>query len=278
VTRIEGRGAACITIAFVVLFAVRTSTAELKPATVAAFERYVRATEARIAAEVQSDQRFLHVDGLPDQVRRARLGELAKGRLVIERLRTEEDGKPLEAQDGIIHHWLGVAFVPGGTVAGAVALLQDYNRHAEIYQPAIAQSRVLEHNGDTFRVFLRFFMKKVISVTVNSEHVARFTGVNAGRASSQIVSTRVQEVRNAGTRSEQELPVGNDGGYLWRINSYWRFLERDAGVYIQCESVSLSRDIPFGLGWVVGPFVTSIPQESLAFTLETTRKALAGRK
>ena len=72
--------------------------------------------------------------------------------------------------------------------------------------------------------------------------------------------------------------MGNDGGYLWRINSYWRFLERDGGVYIQCESVSLSRDIPFGLGWAVGPFVTSIPQESLAFTLETTRKALAGRK
>ena len=256
------------------LLAARTSTAELKPATVAAFERYVRATEARIATEVQSDQRFLYVDGLPDAIRRARLGELAGGRLMIERLRTEENGKPLDAPDGIIHHWLGVAFVPGGTVAAAVALLQDYDRHAEIYKPAIAQSRILEHSGDTFRVFLRFFMKKVISVTVNSEHAARFTRVNADRAYSQIVSTRVQELRNAGTRSEQELPVGNDGGYLWRINSYWRFLERDGGVYIQCESVSLSRDIPFGLGWVVGPFVTSIPEESLAFTLQTTREAL----
>jgi len=109
---------------------------------------------------------------------------------------------------------------------------------------------------------------------VNSEHLARFSQPRAGRAHSQIVSTRVQEVQDAGTSSERELPVGNDGGYLWRINSYWRFLERDGGVYVQCESVSLSRDIPFGLGWVVGPFVTSIPRESLTFTLETTRRVL----
>jgi hypothetical protein len=169
-------------------------------------------------------------------------------------------------------------FVPGGTAAAAVALLQDYNRHAEIYRPNVAQSRVIERSGDEFRVFLRFFMKKVISVTVNSDHLARFTTVNATRAYSRIVSTRVQEVQHVGSSDERELPVGQDGGYLWRINSYWRFLERDGGVYVQCESVSLSRGIPFGLGWVVGPFVTSIPRESLTFTLETTRKVLADRK
>ena len=71
------------------------------------------------------------------------------------------------------------------------------------------------------------------------------------------------------------MPVGRDGGYLWRLNTYWRFLERDGGTYIQCEAISLTRAIPFGLGWLVEPFVTSIPRESLSFTLETTRKVLA---
>ena len=71
-----------------------------------------------------------------------------------------------------------------------------------------------------------------------------------------------------------ELPVGRDGGYLWRLNTYWRLLERDEGTYLQCESVSLTRGIPTGLGWLVGPFVTSIPRESLAFTLETTARAV----
>jgi len=43
---------------------------------------------------------------------------------------------------------------------------------------------------------------------------------------------------------------------------------------VQCESVSLSRDVPTGLGWLIGPFVTSIPRESLEFTLRTLRAEL----
>jgi hypothetical protein len=254
------------------------SAAELKPGTTAAFERYVRATEARIDQEVRDEQRFLYIDVLAEPAGRTRAADLRAGRVFIERLRSNENGKPIEVPDGLIHHWLGVIFVPGGTAAAAVALLQDYDRHAEIYRPAIQRSRVLSHEGDTYRVFLRFFMKKVIGVTVNTEHDAAFTQLSPTRAYSRVVSTRVQEVENAGTSSERELPIGRDGGYLWRINSYWRFVERDGGVYVQCESVSLSRAIPFGLGWVVGPFVTSIPRESVAFTLETTRKTLQAQK
>jgi hypothetical protein len=110
---------------------------------------------------------------------------------------------------------------------------------------------------------------------VNSEHEARFSSPAPDRAESRIYSTRIAEVESPDTPSEREKPVGRDGGYLWRLNTYWRFLERDGGTYIQCEAISLTRGIPFGLGWVVGPFVTSIPRESLTFTLETTRKALA---
>jgi hypothetical protein len=83
-------------------------------------------------------------------------------------------------------------------------------------------------------------------------------------------------VADPGTPQERERPVGQDGGYLWRLYTYWRFLERDGGTYVQCEAISLTRGIPFALGWLVGPFVTSIPRESLTFTLETTRKTLAG--
>lgn len=263
-----------LVVALAVLMNVGASTAELKPATVAAFDRYVRATEARIAGELNDERRFLSTGGSSQ----ARLADLKAGRLVIERLDTREAGQPIEVPDGLVHHWLGVVFVPGKTLADAVHLLQDYDRHAEIYRPAVERSRVLERGGDTYRVFLRFFMKKVIAVTLNSEHTAHFTRVDARRAHSRIVSTRIQEVENPGTASERELPVGDDGGFLWRINSYWRFLEQDGGVYVQCESVSLTRGIPFGLAWAVGPFVTSIPRESLAFTLETTRSALATPK
>ena len=43
---------------------------------------------------------------------------------------------------------------------------------------------------------------------------------------------------------------------------------------MQCESISLTRGIPFGFGLIVKPFVTSIPRETLAFALETTRNTL----
>jgi hypothetical protein len=84
----------------------------------------------------------------------------------------------------------------------------------------------------------------------------------------------VAEVEDAGTPRERELPPGKGHGFMWRLNTYWRFLERDGGAYVQCESITLSRDVPFGLGWIIKPFVTEIPMESLAFTLQRTRAAL----
>ena len=271
--------AAALTMAAILAAGAVIVAAELKPATIAAFDRYVRATESRMEGELGDEKRFLLIDTAPETDRRRYAADLSAGKVVIERLRSREQGRDIEVPDGMIHHWVGLIFVPGGRTAAAVALLQDYDRHADIFKPAVQRSRVLERDGDHFRVFLRFFMQKVLSVTINSDHAARFTRVSPARASSRIVSTRVQEVEHAGTPDERELPVGNDGGYLWRINSYWRFLERDGGVYVQCESVTLSRDVPFGLGWIVGPFVTSIPRESLTFTLETTRRVLvAGAK
>jgi hypothetical protein len=68
-----------------------------------------------------------------------------------------------------------------------------------------------------------------------------------------------------------------NGGYLWRMETWWQMEERDGGVYVQSEVASLTRDIPTGLGWLVGPFVNSITKETLAFTLEATRKAVLAR-
>ena len=176
--------------------------------------------------------------------------------------------------DAYIHHWLGAVFVSGASLDQAVALLQDYDRHAQIYAPAVARSRLLARDGDSFRVFLRFFMKKVITVVVDGEHQARFTRLGPDRAHSRVVSTRLNEVEDPDTPKERQMPVGRDGGYLWRINSYWCFFERDGGTYIQCETITLSRSIPIGLRWLVSPFVNSIPKDSLEFTLTTTRKTL----
>jgi len=238
--------------------AIPARAADLRPETVAAFDRYVRLTEQRMAADPYE-----------------RLATRPRAELFIEPVVTRDRGKDIEVPGGLIHHWVGAVFVPGATVEQAVALLQDYDRHATIYAPTVARARILDRDGDSFRVSLRFMMKKVITVVVNSEHQARFTRDGADRARSRIASTRIAEVEDPGTPAEREKPVGRDGGYLWRLNTYWRFLERDNGVYVECESITLTRGIPTGFGWLVGPFVTSIPRESLTFTLETTRARLS---
>ena len=247
--------------------------ADLQPRTVAAFDRYVRIAEAQMTPEP-----FLRIDGLPEAERRAKLASLVRGEVDVERLRTREAGKEVDIPGGLVHHWLGTVFVPEVKLEQAVGLLQDYDHHAEIFQPAIARSKLVSRTEDVFRVDLRFYMKKVITVVVNTENEARFTRVSPDRTQSRIYSLRVAEVESAGTPQEHEKPIGHDGGYLWRLYTYWRFLERDNGTYVQCEAISLTRSIPFALGWLIGPFVTSIPRESLEFTLETTRKTLVSRR
>jgi hypothetical protein len=248
---------------------VSALAAELQPRTIAAFDRYVRATERRLATEP-----FLWVDRLPPSRRSEALALIHDNMLSIEAVRTLENDREIDVPGGLIHHWVGTAFVAGATLDRTLAILQDYNQHERIYAPIVARSRLLSREGDRFRFFLRFRMKKVITVVVNSEHEALFTRAGPDRAEGRIHSTRIAEVENADEAGEREKPVGEDGGYLWRLNTYWRLLARDGGLYIQCESVSLTRGIPVGLGWLVGPFVTSIPKESLTFTLETTRKQL----
>ena len=246
--------------------------ADLHPRTIAAFDRYITLTEARL----QQSASFLWIDGLPASRSQQARSQIRRNELVIERIEMKDGTRDIDVPDGLIHHWIGTAFIEGATIDQALTLLQNYDRHQQIYAPTVAASRLIAHDGDRYRFFLRFMMKKVITVVVNSEHDARFRRAAADRAEGWIASTRIAEVENPGTADEREKPVGHDGGYLWRLNTYWRVLTRDGGLYLQCESVSLTRGIPTGLGWLVGPFVTSIPSESLTFTLETTRRHLDG--
>jgi hypothetical protein len=252
----------------------RGTAADLRPQTAAAFDRYVAETERQREPSLTNTSPFLWIETQRAADRTVSLEQVRAGAFVIERLTTTADGKQIEVPDGIIHHWLGAVFVPDASLDQAIALLQDYDHHAAIFAPAVNRSKVLERDGDSFRVLLRFFMKKVLTVVVDGEHQARFTRLGPDRAHSRVVSTRLNEVEDPGTAQERLKPEGRDGGYLWRINSYWRFLERDGGTYIQCETITLSRRIPMGLGWLVGPFVTSIPKDSLEFTLTTTRQTL----
>lgn len=248
--------------------------ATLAPETAAAFQRYVTLTEQRIIGEVESRDRFLWIDTLP-QDRRAELQRgLQQGGVVIERQQTRDGSASIDVPDGLIHHWVSVVFVPKANAAQAVALMQDYDRHPRYFAPAVVATKILAHEGSRFKVAIRFQVKKVITVTVDTENDAEFFQLAPDRAHSRLRSTRVTEISDAGTPKERAKPAGEENGFMWNLNTYWRFLERDGGTYIQCESVSLSRDVPFALGWIIRPIITQMPRESLMFTMGQARKAL----
>jgi hypothetical protein len=251
---------------------------DLKPETLESFNRYVQATEARINKELARPGVFLYIEGLPEPQRSQTLASIHKGDIYMGRLETRDaSGSVIEAPSGLIHHWIGAVFIPKAALRQVLDLVQDYDHHQEVYQPEVVRSRLIQHEGDRYQIYYRLRKKKVITVTLNTNHDVQYFPIDSTRCRSRSVATRVAEVANAGQPGEYEKPIGHDGGFLWRINSYWRFEEKDQGAYVEVESISLTRDIPTGLGWLIRPFVTSIPRESLIMTLGSTRSAVEAR-
>jgi hypothetical protein len=240
-----------------------------------AFDRYIQRTEERVSRELAPGGAFLNVDALKVDDRDTAYAKLRGGDVRIEALATLDRGEKIACPACMIQHWVGIIFIPGATLKQTLELLQDYDHQAEIYAPDVMRAKTLSHSGDDFTVFMRFHRTMVVTVVLDTEHRIYYQRIDATHEASRAVSTRVQEVEHAGAANERELAEGKDNGYLWRINNYWRFLQRDGGTYVQCESVSLSRDIPTGFAWLVAPFAESIPRESLRFTLEATRKHLS---
>jgi hypothetical protein len=250
------------------------AAANLKPDTVTAFNEYVKLADARNQDELQRGTSLLWIDGLPEGERAQAYEALKRGEVKMEKLQTLENGEKIRCPGGMIHHWVGAAFVPGAKLQDVLRVLQDYDHHAQYYAPDVERSKIESRDGDHFVVFLRFRRHKIITVVLNTQHDVRYFRDSETRAHSRSSATRIAEVENAGKPNEREKAPGEDGGYLWRMETWWRMEERDGGVYVQSEVVSLTRDIPTGLGWLIGPFVTSIPKETLTFTLDATRRAV----
>ncbi|HVX67139.1 MAG TPA: hypothetical protein VHA11_11085 [Bryobacteraceae bacterium] len=230
-----------------------------------AFGRYVKTAEARIDERVRT-QDYLWSDDTPERLRMLQAGQVAVAPL------TGKGDAPLAG--GLVHDWIGAVFVPGATLAQTLTSVQDYGRNKLTHRPEVIDSKLLSRNGNDFRVYLRLMKKKVITVVLDTEHDVRYFPVNATFCHSRSYTTRIAEVENPGQPNEHALPEGEGHGFLWRLYSYWRFLEKDGGVYIECQAISLTRDVPTGLGWLIEPIIRGLPRESLVSTLNSTRNAI----
>jgi hypothetical protein len=250
------------------------AAAELKPDAAQGYARYVQLTEQRMKSELAPGGVFLSVDGLLEPQRSDAYVRLQRGEVVTARLRTNDPSGDSRMLDALIHHWVGTIFIPGASLQQVLSVLQDYDRHAEYYKPEVVKSKTVEHAGNDFKIYYRLVRKKIITIVLDTDYDVRYHTMDAAHAFSDSHATRISQVEHAGETGERQMPPGNDGGFLWRLDSYWRFADAGRGVYVQCEAVSLTRDIPTGLHWLIGPFVESIPKESLEFTLQSTRDAV----
>ena len=256
---------------------IPASAADLQPQTAKAYDRYIELTGAQVTAELAQSGAYLWVERLPPAQRAADEEQLRNGQLVIERLETLDSGKPIPTPGGMIHHWVGTVFVPGATLGQTISFMQDYDHKVQYFKPDIVRSKILRHEGDDYFVLLRFYKRKIITTVIDTDQEVHYHVVDSTHAYSRSKTTRVQEVEDAGKSDEKLEAEGHDRGFMWRMNTYWRFEEKDGGTYVECQAISLTRDIPTGLGWMVGSFVTSVPRESLTFTLTTARAALMQR-
>ncbi len=252
----------------------QANAADLQPETAQAYDRYIQLTQAQVNSELAQSGPYLWVERLPQAERASADAQLRDGQLVIQRLSTLDSGQAIPVPGGIIHHWIGTVFVPGATLAQTLSFMQDYDHKVDYFQPDIVRSKILRHNGDDYFVLLRFYKKEIITTVIDTDQEVHYHVVDSTHAYSRSRTTRVQEVENAGQSDEKLDAEGHDRGFMWRMNTYWRFEEKDGGTYVECQAISLTRGIPTGLGWMVGSFVNSVPRESLTFTLTTARTAL----
>jgi hypothetical protein len=248
--------------------------AELKQKTTTAFDHYVAATEARFASELRPDGPFLYIDSMNADAKRQAYDQLKNGEILVQKLETKAPGVSPDVPDGMVHHWVGLIFIPGVTLAKTLPIVKDYDRRAELYKPDVSASRTLAHHGDDFKMFLRLHQKRFTTVDFNTTYDVHWGSVDSTKVYSNSISTRIAEVKDPNKPDGEELPVGAGHGYLWRLNTYWRFEEKDGGVYLQCEAISLTRDMPTGLGWLLKPLVTAIPKQSLNRALGQTRNVV----
>ena len=245
----------------------------LRDSTIQAFATYVVKTEAQNGETLRQGP-FLWLDTLPEKDRSAAITKLQGGGVEVRRFSSNGAGGNNEVPGGMIHDWGGVAFIPGVKIDDVLSILQDYDHHAIYYAPDVTRARIESRDGNHFQVFLRFRRQKIVTVVLNTEHAVTYYRDSPLRAHSRSSAIRIAQVEDPGGPHEKEKPPGEDEGFLWRMETWWRMEERDGGVYVQNQVVTLTREIPTGLAWLIEPFINNIPKETLEFTLQATRKAV----
>ena len=246
----------------------------LESRTLQAWRAYVEATERRIAREIESGSRFLALDFQPFSQVDRELRFIAAGRIPVSRMVTfDSQGMEFAVDGGAIHHWRGCVRVPGVDLEDVLSRIANPGPPDE-RQEDVLDSVVLGRGPDWLRVYLKLQRSKIVTVVYNTEHLVSYRRHGGGRASSRSEALKIAELEFPNSAREKEKPQGSDHGFLWRLNTYWRYQQVEGGVLVECESVSLSRSIPAVLEFLVRPIIDRMARQSMQRTLAGLRDRL----
>ncbi|MFZ0136613.1 MAG: hypothetical protein WAK89_06125 [Candidatus Sulfotelmatobacter sp.] len=243
-----------------------TKPVELRPQTVEAFRAYIDGAEAGMEQTLGSGGSFLWSDATPEIAHQINAGQIVA--------QFWSGAGPIKVPNGLVHDWIAAGFIAGTTVKDVLALIQNYDNYRNVYKPEVIASRLISHQDGDFKIYLRLLKKKLLTVVLDTDHEVHYSSLSRMRWICRSYTTRVAEVEGEGTPRERVLPPDTGHGFLWRLYSYWRFEERGNNVLMECRAISLTRDVPLGLGWMLEPIIQKFPRESLVNTLEATRRAL----
>jgi hypothetical protein len=264
----HAREIALVCAALLVLTSPRALLGQPTPAAVAAFHAYAEEVESRLARQHHSAGTFLATTAFASASETVRL---RGGEPVIEQL-TPSDGA--EVSGSLLHHWRGTAFVPGAKAADFERVMQDFKSYPQHFSPQVLRATLIAQSGDQMQASMRVRQQHVVPVVLDTTYAITYGRLDLQHGYSISRSTQIAEIYAAGTHAERALDADEEHGFLWRLNSYWSYEEKDGGLYLQIEAVSLTRSIPHGLGWAIRPYIESIPRDSLEFTLRSACNAL----
>jgi hypothetical protein len=221
---------------------------------------------------LSSETKFLAQDFQPAVNPAADRQALYQGDILTVKMESRNvQREKIRVPDGMIHHWRGSVFIPGVDLAYVFSRVADPTAQ-EIRQEDVLQSKVLARKPGYLRLFLKLQRSKIVTVVYNTEHEVQYQSRSESQAWSNSRAVRIAELANANSPEEREKPEGQDRGFLWRLNSYWRYEQLNGGVIVECESISLSRDLPKALEIMIRPIIDRVARESMRRTLESLRE------
>jgi hypothetical protein len=237
--------------------------AELREYTLVYWNAYLDAARPQMTSQTP----FLWVDQKPERLQRVRGGEILVSSV------GKQNPKPVDS--GLIHDWVGAAFLPNATIKDVLSAARNYSNYKEYYKPTVVASKLLSSYGPCEKYSMRVVNKEVVAETaLDMEYETCYFRIDDRRWYSIAHTTRVQEIRHHDGPDEQELPPDHGSGYVWRLYSVARFEQRDGGTYVEVEAIALSRDIPFAVRWMVNPIVRRVSRNSMLVSLQQMKEAV----